>query len=318
MKVMLAGTAAMLLCLARADSSADFVECDLLARMYDAFDNLHHAEGKDEIDRGRVAIIGRFEKALGFDQSTPGRTINAQLYLPAQDGDAAPAIIIVRPHEDPKSEANQKFAASLAQAGFVVLIPDLRADHDKVDLAATGGLTPESLLQRDVRAMLDFLSRRGDVDPHRIGLIGTGFSAALAAALNTNISVAAIEGLPNLREEIGAMAALPGKDLPDPCYLVYGLLQFASTEELGMMISPRPLLATNPAPAMSDSMTALYQASGALDKLRQSSCDSTGYCAQLVRDWISSAQQAHYRDDRHHDRQLDEREPAARLPAFIN
>jgi hypothetical protein len=165
MKVMLAGTAAMLLCLARADSSADFVECDLLARMYDAFDNLHHAEGKDEIDRGRVAILGRFEKALGFDQSTPGRTINAQLYLPAQDGDAAPAIIIVRPHEDPKSEANQKFAASLAQAGFVVLIPDLRADHDKVDLAATGGLTPESLLQRDVRAMLDFLSRRGDVDP---------------------------------------------------------------------------------------------------------------------------------------------------------
>ena len=292
-----AAALATLLSLTYADSSAGFVDRDLLARMYEALDSLHHAENKNEADRDRATIRLRFQEALGFDQSTRGSAISALLYLPASDGNAAPAIMIVRPHEDPRSGTNQKFAASLANAGFVVLVSDLRAHHDKVDLVATGGFAPEALLQHDVRAILDFLSSRADVDSHRIGLIGTGFSAALAVALNSSISVAALEGLPNLREEIGHMALLSGNDLPDPCFLVYGLLRFAATEDLGTMISPRPLLATNPAPAVSDYLSSVYQSNGALNRLRQSSCDtSSGYCSQLVREWIASALRMNGRD----------------------
>jgi hypothetical protein len=69
--------------------------------------------------------------------------------------------------------------------------------------------------------------------------------------------------------------------------LVYGLLRFASTEELGALIAPRPLLINNPAPAVADFLSALYQSYGALETLRQITCDrASSYCSQVAREWM--------------------------------
>jgi hypothetical protein len=97
--------------LASADS---IVERDLLARMYQSFDALRHAENRDQAERKKDPMRLRLEQALAIDDVTEDRAIHALLFVPPVAERAAPAIILDRPHEDPASQTNLVLARELS------------------------------------------------------------------------------------------------------------------------------------------------------------------------------------------------------------
>lgn len=105
-------------------------------------------------------------------------SLRGDLWLPAQAGAARPGVVLV--HGVMSSRAQPTLAArSLAQAGMVVLVPDLRgygaSDPGDDSLEAHG---------RDVLSALALLRSQPGVDPRRVALAGhsMGASAAVAAA----------------------------------------------------------------------------------------------------------------------------------------
>lgn len=242
---------------------------DLEDRALDALSSLPRAGSWAEADKQRSPLRRKLERSLGFDRASAAAAAPALLYVPKKLATGAPAVIIVSPHENPKSADAQIFADSLARLGFVVLHLDMRPHHARLDLLRNG-VTPQGLMQRDIRSALAYLVSRGDVDPKRIGLAGTGLAATVAAAVNEQFSAIAVtDGGPDFREQLRSMRALRGKDLPDTCALIPGLLRYAATEELLALIAPRPILAIQSAPGVAEYATDLYRSFGAAGKLRQ-------------------------------------------------
>jgi hypothetical protein len=218
---------------------------DLEQRAIAALDKSPHATTGAEVDRQRGLLRRRLEGSLKVGLIGQIDPATALLYLPKSSDVPAPAVVILRPHEDPMSAESQVFAASLARLGFVVVSLDLRAHHNRLDLLLSG-VTPQGLLQNDVRAALQLLLTRSDVNKKRIGLAASGLTATIAAALNPQFSVVDImDGSPDLRERIKRFRVLGGNDAPDPCELIPGLLSYAATEDLFTMIAPRPVLIAN-------------------------------------------------------------------------
>jgi dienelactone hydrolase len=54
------------------------------------------------------------------------------------------------------------------------------------------GVTPQGLIQQDVRSVLAYLKVNREVDATRLGLVGEGLAATIAAAINPDISAAVV------------------------------------------------------------------------------------------------------------------------------
>lgn len=107
-------------------------------------------------------------------------------------------------------------ARALARAGHGVLLFDLRAHGESDGDRVTWGDSE----RRDVKAALDFVSARPDVDPARVGLFGFsmgGTTALLVASEDTRVkAVAAAGAYPALEADVysgygrwGALSAEP-------------------------------------------------------------------------------------------------------------
>ena len=242
---------------------------DLEDRALAALKSAPRAYNRTEVVEQRAPLRRKLERSLGFDRPSAVGSAPALLYLPEKLDARVPAVIIVRPHEDPKSVDSQVFADSLARLGFVVLHLDMRAHHTRLDLLPNG-VTPQGLMQRDIRSALTYFVSRADVDPKRIGLAGTGLAVTVAAAVNEGFSAIAVtDGGPDFREQLRSMRALRGKDLPDTCALIPGLLRYAATEELLALIAPRPMLTIQSSPTVAEYTMELYRSFGAAANLQQ-------------------------------------------------
>jgi hypothetical protein len=242
---------------------------DLQNRALAALDSVPHPDTQGEIEVRRESFrptLGDLVRVRGLQSVDP---IKALVDFPQSVSDPAPAIVIVNPHEDPAERDAALLSASLAHLGFIVVSLDVREHHAKLDSLAFG-ITPESLIQHDVRAALGYLRSRRDVDGKRIGLVGVGLSGTVAAAMNPEFAtIVLIDGLPDFNQKIIQMRTLPSGELPDTCDLIPGLLQHGATEELLALIVPRPMLAVNPAPKLLDYGEQVYRSFGALGKLSQ-------------------------------------------------
>lgn len=110
-------------------------------------------------------------------------------YIPSRNRAA-----IVIAHGFGNNRASMMFEARLfAQQGYGVLLYDARAHGESEGSLVTWG----DHERRDIRAALDFVSARPDVDPDRIGALAFslgGFAVAEVAAEDTRIAALTIEG----------------------------------------------------------------------------------------------------------------------------
>lgn len=111
-----------------------------------------------------------------------GEEIAGILYTPATAAGRLPAIVVVPPWINVKEQVATRYARRLAEAGFAALAFDFRY------WGKSGGKPREyesaAAKIQDIRAAIDFLGTRAEVDGERIGVLGICFGAghALAAA----------------------------------------------------------------------------------------------------------------------------------------
>jgi pimeloyl-ACP methyl ester carboxylesterase len=148
------------------------------------------------------------------------------------------------------------YARPLVRAGYSVFLMDLRG-HGSSDRATTTYGVAEAL---DVAGAVDYLHTRGDIDPHKIGILGVslGAQAALRGARQTDaIRALVLEGLgpADLQDRIAPMPEHrpPGFTLKNR--FLYGIVLLEQTVfnffagqrptpvtvEIGQL-APRPIL----------------------------------------------------------------------------
>nr|WP_238539639.1 alpha/beta fold hydrolase [Corallococcus macrosporus] len=133
-------------------------------------------------------------------------------YLPSRN---RAAVVLVHGFADNRAQLLFE-ARTLAGAGYGVLLFDLRAHGESGGDAVTWG----DRERHDVTAALDFVARRPDVDPLRLGLFGFsmgGTTSLLVASRDARVkAVAAAGAYPALEEDVyagygrwGALSAEP-------------------------------------------------------------------------------------------------------------
>jgi len=140
------------------------------------------------------------------------------------------------------------YAEVLANAGFGILMFDLRAHGSSDGDTSTNGLCEAE----DVTSAVDFLMRRIDVNGQRIGALGIGLGAQalLRGALQTeNIRAMVLEDLEpsSLRDHGGRQQSFLGQINAPVNWLYYRIFQFmcggsqASVLDVIGGLSPRPI-----------------------------------------------------------------------------
>jgi dienelactone hydrolase len=98
-------------------------------------------------------------------------TVDAQLFKPATGGQHAAIVLLLGAGDLPRSDLAVRFAAALARLGIVTLVPE------------PSGMLAERLTFDEVdalRASLDVLQYRDDVDVGRVGFVGLSASGGLS------------------------------------------------------------------------------------------------------------------------------------------
>ena len=185
-------------------------------------------------------------------------------------------------------QANYAYALEAARRGYVAIAPEFRGFGDRTDpprppkdmcdanffRALHLGQTLVGLNLCDLRATLDVLQARPEVDPERIGCLGLSAGGRMTmylAALDERIKVAVPSGCLNtFRERLTIGSSCGMQFLP-------GLLNVCDTPEIFGLIAPRPLLiehggddGTSPemyAMAAYERVKDIYAAAGAAEKL---------------------------------------------------
>jgi dienelactone hydrolase len=196
-------------------------------------------------------------------------SVPAYLLVPRERRRAGPAVIAVHGHGPGKAEVvgadtpdvraayaehHGDYAHQLAEAGYVVLAPDLRefgeradwapADRDRCDAnlaaAVAAGRVPMADNLFDLMAGIDVLSDHALVDPSRISVVGFSYGGTMAlllAAWDTRIRAAVVSGyFSSFRAALRVPFNLCGSQV------LPGMLAYLEHVDLGALIAPRPLL----------------------------------------------------------------------------
>ncbi|MGQ0561647.1 MAG: dienelactone hydrolase family protein [Gemmatimonadota bacterium] len=113
-----------------------------------------------------------------------GRSLPATVHRPAARSRRAPAWIVLHglTYHGVRHPSLERFASALAAGGHVVLIPEI---HEWTRLQVAPALTTPT-----IRAAVDTLLGRDDVDPRRIGVFGFSFGATQALVSATDEQLA--------------------------------------------------------------------------------------------------------------------------------
>jgi dienelactone hydrolase len=149
---------------------------------------------------------------------------------------------------------NADYALQLARRGYVVLAPDLRCFGERLDWnpedhyacdtnlvhAAMAGWNPLAQNVWDLRRSLDVLSEHPLVDPERLGMVGISYGGTVTlftAAVDRRVAAAVVSGYFSSWAESHKMPwNMCGSQI------LFGMLGRLEHEDLGALVSPRPLL----------------------------------------------------------------------------
>lgn len=236
-------------------AAAKVRDAESLRRMVRAV--LGVAEPRENIPAGRYGEIGRdgyrIEKiAL---ETEPGITVPALVFVPAGAKRPLRAVIYVNPAGKAASAARGGDLEALAQAGFLVMAPDLRGWGENGPARGAGGysglwqtamravLVGKTLLGMqvyDLLACFRYLASRPDVDPSQIGVLGKangGAAALVAAVLEPRIARVALEG--SVLSCMDIVRAPLHENMTE--LVVPGVLRHFDLPDLAAAIAPRPL-----------------------------------------------------------------------------
>ena len=218
--------------------------------------------------------------------------VPAFLLVPNDRDAPGPAVVAQHGHgpgksevcglDDPESvaaiaEHNGDYGHRLAEAGYVVLAPDLRCFGERADWsppdkyrcdlnlvhAVAAGERPLTQNLWDLRCALDVLAQHPLVDPDRIGMVGLSFGGTMTlflAAWDERIAAAVVSGYFNTwRDSHSVPWNLCGSQV------LPGMLDAIDHVELGALIAPRPLLVET---GIDDLIFPVAGASAAMDELR--------------------------------------------------
>jgi dienelactone hydrolase len=175
------------------------------------------------------------------------------------------------------AEHHGDYAHQLAEAGYVVLAPDLRefgeradwapADRDRCDAnlaaAVAAGRVPMADNLFDLMAGIDVLSDHALVDPSRISVVGFSYGGTMAlllAAWDTRVRAAMVSGyFSSWRAAHRVPYNLCGSQV------LFGMLGLIEHVDLGALVAPRPLLIET---GTDDPLFPLAAATGSVAALR--------------------------------------------------
>ncbi|MCS7314123.1 MAG: acetylxylan esterase [Bryobacterales bacterium] len=215
------------------------------------------AEPRQAIPEARYGEIGRdgyrIEKiALGTE---PGITVPALVFVPAAAKRPLRAILWINPAGKAADAARGGDLEALAQAGFLVMAPDLRGWGETAPLrgrmeysgmwqtvmrALLVGKTLLGMQVHDLLSCFRYLASRPDVDPAGIGILGKangGVVAIVAAALEPRVARVAAEG--SVLSYMDIVRAPLHENMTE--LIVPGLLRHFDLPDLAAAVAPRPL-----------------------------------------------------------------------------
>jgi len=141
------------------------------------------------------SVHGRY-RVESVEFPSGGTTLRGNLYVPADLDEASGAVPILGPYCYVKEQAPVQYATRLADEGFVALAFDAR--HHGASEGEPRRYEDPHTKVADLRAALDFLTTRPEVDPSQLAAVGVceGSSEVLRAAVDDDrlTAVATISG----------------------------------------------------------------------------------------------------------------------------
>jgi hypothetical protein len=235
---------------------------DLERRALEALNGIQRAESWAAAQTGRNALQRHLSDAIRIEAAPSGRAISASVYAPKSTTGRVPGVIILRTHSGSSDTGHGLLATALAQLEILVVELDARTDHSTLDQFGKG-VTPQGLIQQDIRSVLAYLKASTVVDATRLGLVGEGLAATIAAAMNPEISAAVVlDGAPDFATVIKELRGVTSNEPPDTCLLLPGILRSAASQEILSLIASRPLLLVNAADGPLRYAAELYRLAG--------------------------------------------------------
>jgi dienelactone hydrolase len=190
---------------------------------------------------------------------SPDQRIPAWLYLPNDTTVSRPAILFYHGHDEggkdaaagiePRTEsANYHRAAArrLAEAGFIVLAPDIRsfgetgtwAEHERFSqLLHLEGRTPYGVFVADAMRAIDVIERLPYVDRDRIGAVGVSMGALVTVfmgVLDDRVAVTSAHGI------LGEFNSTLPANRHDPCMYIPYFDRLFDVADIVLMGAPHP------------------------------------------------------------------------------
>jgi len=206
-----------------------------------------------EVER---AVISGVERVRVEFEAADGLIIPAYCMAPVDQREPLPVLLVFPGHGTIQQTAgmldspHKSNALALAQEGFVTFTFEERgfgelgqADHVQLDsLARLLGRSWLSMVLEDSFRALDYLQKRADVAPDRIGATGYGLGGGLAlylAALDERVRAAVIENY------VGGGIDPLGTG-SHSCDYIPGLRRYAELSDVARLVVPRPALYVYP------------------------------------------------------------------------
>ena len=241
--------------------------------------------------RGRLTdLLGPFPRSVALDPEISDRvecgrytrerivfdteatmSVPAHLLIPRERRRAGPAVIAIHGHGPGKDQIvgldaaapqgtndaglhRDDYATQLAEAGYVVLVPDLRCFGERADwtpddkylcdanlvAAAAAGRNPLTGNLHDLVRALDLMEEHPLIDPTRIGVVGFSYGATMAlflAAWDTRVRAAVVSGyFSSWKAAHRVPYNLCGSQV------LFGMLGQLEHVDLGALVAPRALL----------------------------------------------------------------------------
>ncbi len=203
----------------------------------------------------RVETSGFISERLVFDSEST-MSVPAYLLTPTARRRPGPAVLAIHGHGPGKDEIMRPgaYARTLAEAGYVVIVPDLRGFGERADpvpdgkdgcdanlvVAVAAGRHPLTGNLHDLARCLDVLEEHPLVDPARFGVVGFSLGATMAlflAAFDTRIRAAVVSGAySSWRAAHQVPFNLCGSEV------VFGMIGVIDHVDLGALVTPRALL----------------------------------------------------------------------------
>jgi dienelactone hydrolase len=193
------------------------------------------------IDRGDVQDLP--SDAVTY-QTEDGVQIVASWFVPP--GETKPPVVILLHEQDGSRAQWNPLIPELVKKGYAVLAPDIRGHGESTTIVRDGNEEPyqfgesdRTMALADVKAAVEWIKGRDDVDPTRIGIIGSRLGADLtyvSTAVFPEVKAAALITPTRHKPEDPLLGSIPDYAAHDIFIMAGDLTRWEDAVSLGIRI----------------------------------------------------------------------------------